>query len=443
MTINHIRRLITPFQSKANKTVGGKPPTVFFFVLNFVTILTEQIKMRINPLPAYLAALAVEDLEISAINNEVVQQHEAIDDALANTVYIENIQDVVTNSNEISPVAMQTINLAVESICHNLGASPTKYINTFATEGLSSTSFKKIAFEDVQVFVKDLWTKIKESVNNLWEKVNEFWKNHFSSLNKIKAALEAALTQVNESYKRDSAEETDKPEASLLHSFNNGKDVDQKTLDGFVNAHYSVFNVLDELIRNTRHFNKFVKNLTQSDFDNEVDSVLQNITKSFNSRTYRLGNEQAPMISGEFITVEYIQPENTFDIEFIHDQQKVQPKDNARLFMLDKDRLKMVINKTIAIIRETIKYKDVQTELQKEFNHLTSVYDKHIEDNGIVIDFDDIQHSNTKLLKNYKKTIRVIYRINVSIPKILGTAITSNVKLARSVVQYSHFCLTH
>ncbi|NTW91414.1 MAG: hypothetical protein HGA35_05745 [Erysipelotrichaceae bacterium] len=399
--------------------------------------------MSNHDLPSYLTALAIEELEVSTINNEVIQQHETISDALANTIYLDKIQAVVSDSGELSQMAMSSINLAVESICQNLGAPVYKYINTLSVESLTTESYKRVAFEDVQIFVKDLWTKIKESVNKLWDKVNEFWQNNFSSLGKIKAALDIVLDQVNKQYKRDTPEEASNPDINLLHNFNNGKDIDQRTVDGFVNAHYTVFNTMDELIRNTRHFNKFVKYLTQDDFDNDVDAVLENISKNFIKRTYRLGCEQSPMITGEFITIEYVQPENAFDIEFMSDEQKVDAKDNAKLFMLDKDKLRNVINKTIAVIRETIKYRDVQVELQKEFNNLTSIYDKHIEDHGIVIDYDDMHRSNTNLLKNYKKTIRVIYRINVSIPKILGTIITSNVKLARSVVQYSHFCLTH
>lgn len=399
--------------------------------------------MQKNSLSICIAELAIEDLEISTINNELTDNHETISDALANTRYIDNIQDIVTDSNELSQSAMKSINLAIESIYQNLGAPVYKYMNTLSLESLNTYSYKRIAFEDIQIFVKDLWVKIKESVNKLWEKINEFWQNNFSSLGKIKATLDAVLVQINEQYKRNTIEQATNPDVNLIHSFNNGKDIDQKTIDGFINAHYNAFNTMDELVKNTRHFNKFAKNLNQDDFENEVDDILENITKNFISRTYRLGSEQAPIITGRFITIEYVKPENTFDIEFMTDEHKVDPKDGAKLYMLEKDKLRNVVNKTLVIIRETIKYRDIQSELQKEFNNLTAIFDKHMDNHGIVMDFDYMHNNNTKLLKNYKKTIRAIYRINVSIPKILGTLITSNIKLARSVVQYSHFCLIH
>lgn len=399
--------------------------------------------MQTIPLSAFLADLAVEDLEISTINNEISQQHETIEDAIANSVYIENVQEVVTNADEISKVGMQSINMAIESIFINLGAPIDKYLNTWCFESLTSDTYSKMALEDMQVFVKDLWTKIKESVNKLWEKVNEFWKNHFSALNKIKVALETALKQVNDNYTRSAQELSDKSDTSIVSSFNNGKSIDQKTISDFVNSHFNMFSTLDELVRNTQHFNKFAKNMRQDDFENEVDGTLTSLTKNFVSRSYRLGTDDAPLITGEFITVEYVQPEESGDIEFMPNVEKMDAADEQKIYLLDKEKLKSIISKTLTIIRETMRYKETQETLQREFNVLTDTFDKHIDEQGIVMDFDDMHHNNSKLLKNYKKTIRVIYRINVSIPKILGTAITSNVKLARSVVHYTQFCLTH
>jgi len=399
--------------------------------------------MYIPSLSDYLAELAVENLEISIANNEITQQHETISDALINSVHLDNIQNVIHTSKEFSRFSMHATNLAIESICQNLGAPIDKYINTFSLENLTSDSYKQIAFEDVQMFIKDLWIKIKESVNRLWEKVTEFWHNNFSTLNKVKAALDAALIQVNEQYKRNTVEEAANPDINLLSNFNNGKDVNQKTIDGFITAHHNALNTIDELIQNTRYFNRFTKYLTQSNFENETEDILKSIKKNFINRTYRLGSEQAPIITGSFITIEYTQPENTFDIKFTSNVQKVDSKNDAKLFMLDKDKLRNVINKTTSVIREILKYRDIQNDLQKEFNKLISTYDKHIENQGFLIDFDNLQQSNTNLLNNYKRTIRTIYHVNISMPKVLGTFIISNIKLARSVVQYTHFCLTH
>lgn len=398
-------------------------------------------------LSAYLADLAVEELEIRTINNEVIQQQETISDALVTSLYVDNIQDVVSESyvskTELSKTTMHCINLAVENICHNLGANTSKYIRTLSVESYTSDSYKTVALEDINIFIKDLWVKIKDSVNNLWNKVNEFWKNHFSALNKIKVALESALQDVNDKYQKTEASVSNKEDSMILNSFNDGGDVDQRALETFILAHYHSFNTVDEIIKHTKHFNHFVKNLTQNDFDSDINYILDNLSKNFVGRIFKLGTDKAPMVTGEYITIEYVKPENNNDLDLIHSVEKIEPNQNRKIYIVSKSHLKTLILKTLDIIKETIKYKDIQTTLQKEFNQLTSIYDGHIERNGLIMDYDHINNKNTVLLKNYKKTIRLIYRINSSMPKILGAVITSNVKLARSVVNYTHFCLTH
>lgn len=395
----------------------------------------------------YYTNLAIEELEITSINNEIVQQHDVISDALVNSVYIDNIQNVVSESYvskiELSGTAMRCINLAIESICQNLGANSNKYINTLSVECYSSENYKTVALEDMSIFIKELWVKIKNSINDLWEKVNEFWNNHFSSLVKIKSVLETALKDVNEKYNVTNIRLSDKTDIHILNSFNNGKDIDAKTLEAFITTHYHLFNTIDELVKHTKHFNKFASNLNQSDFDTKVDYILENLTKNFLGRIFKLGTDSLPLITGEYKTIEYVRAENDSDLTLMYDTDKVDNVEDRKIYVIDKQHLKTFIVKTLDIIAHTIKLKEIQDNLQKEFEQLTSIYDKHIEKNSLVIDYDDITNNKSALMLNYKKTIRMVYRVNSSIPKIFGSVILSNVKLARSVVNYSHFCLAH
>lgn len=391
-------------------------------------------------LPIYLSSLAIEELEVATIQNEVIERHDATSDALATSIFADNIQSVVsdiTDSNPISHITLQSINLAIESICENLGADKTKYFN-LSTESYS----KRVVLEDMKLFVNDLWSKIKKSIEELWNKIGEFWNDNFASLNKIKAALEHSLEEVNIKYKNSSQTVSDKMDEHILMNFNNGEDINDRTLINFISAHYNNFNTIDSLVKNTKYFNKHVKDISQTDFESDVQNVLEHICKEFTTRTFKLGTERSPMISGEYIDIDYIMDDGT-DIQFNAETNKIDYDDNRRIYLITASHLKTVIMKALDIIKQTMHYKETQQQLQTEFNNVTKTYDNHIQNNGLVIDYDDISQNKSKLMVNYKTTLRLIYRINSSIPKLFGTMIVSNVKLARSVASYSHFCLTH
>jgi len=396
-------------------------------------------------LPVYLSNLAIEELEVAKINNEVVEHHETINDALASSVFVDNIQSVISNIQDSNPEmttnTLNCINLAIESICKNLGANPQKYFSL--SDNICIEQYKTVTLEDMKLFVSDLWKKIKDSVNNLWKKIGEFWNDNFASLNKIKTSLEAALEQVNSRYTRDEQTLSEKVDDHILVNFNNGEDVTDRTLIGFVGAHYHNFNTIDELVKHTKYFNKHVRNITQSELDSDITDVLEHICKDFTTHTFKLGTQRAPMVTGEYITVDYILIEGETDIELDSSNNKINQDENRKIYLVSKSNLKTVILKTLDIIKETMRYKEIHKQLQDEFNHVTKTYDEHINKNGLIIDYDDINNHKTKLMVNCKKVIRLIYRINSSIPKLMSTMIMSNVKLARSVGTYTHFCLSH
>lgn len=387
-----------------------------------------------------LANLAQEELEVNQIQNEVIERHDATSDALATSIFADNIQSVVSDigdSEPLSYITLQSIQLAIESICQNLGANKDKYFS-LSTESYS----KQVVLEDMKLFVNDLWSKIKKSIEELWNKIAEFWNDNFASLNKIKAALENALEEVSSKYKNSSQVVSDKMDEHILVNFNNGEDINDRTLVSFISAHYNNFNTIDSLVKNTKYFNKNVKCISQNDFESGVQNVLEHICKEFTAHTFKLGTERSPMISGEYIDIDYVMADGA-DIQFNAETNKVDFDDNRRIYLVPASHLKTVIMKALDIIKQTMLYKETQTQLQAEFNNVTKIYDSHMHNNGLVIDFDDISQNKSKLMVNYKTTLRLIYRINSSIPKLLGTMIVSNVKLARSIANYSHFCLTH
>lgn len=396
-------------------------------------------------LPVYLSNLAIEELEVAKIHNEVAERHETINDALATSVFVDNIQSVISDIQDSNPEmttnTLNCINLAIESICKNLGAKPMKYFSL--SDNICIEQYKTVTLEDMKLFVNDLWKKIKDSVNELWKKIGEFWNDNFASLNKIKASLEAALEQVNSRYTRDEQTLSEKVDDHILINFNNGEDITDRTLISFVGAHYHNFNTIDELVKHTKYFNKHIRGISQSELDSDLTDVLEHICKDFTTHTFKLGTERTPMVTGEYITVDYIMVEGETDIELDSSSNKLNQDESRKIYLVNKSNLKTLILKTLDIIKETMCYKEIHKQLQDEFNHVTKTFDEHINKNGLIIDYDDINNQKTKLMVNCKKAIRLIYRINSSIPKLMGTMIMANVKLARSVGTYAHFCLSH
>ena len=402
--------------------------------------------MSDNLLSALEAEICIEEAMFGAIFAEVKEKEEIINDAIDTSNKLDNVQSLVIEcyNNELSSTSKKCINLTLETICNNLGANPDKFFDVLSLENLEGNKYQQVALENTSVFIKELWIKIKNSIEELWNKVADFWNDNFASLNKIKKSLETILLQISGDYKVTQPIKTNYNEKSLLSSFSNkSNDIDAKTIEGFIIAHFNSFNSLDDLVKYTKQFNIHVKSMNDSDFESEMSYILDHLCKNFIGRTFRFGSENSPMIGGHYTNLEFTSDEDTNDLTISSEIEQLDFTENRNIWIIEKNKLQVLIKKTIDIIKETIKYKEAQEALQKEFVSLTNTYDKHIEKNSLLNDYDQINGNKTNLLINYKKTIRLIYRINSNIPKIFGMVILSNVKLARSIVSYSNFCLRH
>lgn len=393
-------------------------------------------------LSAEEAEICIEEAVLMGVLSEVINQEETITDALNTSNQLDSVQSIVTEcyKDELSETSKKCINLALETICENLGADHKKFFDMLSLENLSGNKFQQLALESTSVFIKELWSKIKSSIDELWNKINDFWNDNFSSLNKIRKSLESILEQISGNYKVTSPIKTNHNDQAILSNFsNNSNDIDSKTLIGFITAHYHSFNSLDELVKYTKQFNVNTRNMSESDFESDMEYILDHLCKNFIGRSFRFGSDKAPLVGGHYTNLEFVTDNN--DLIITSDIEQLDHTENRNIWIIDKSNLQTLVRKTLDIIKETIHYKESQELLRKEFINLTKTYDKYIEKNSLIVDYDEISGNKSNLLTNYKKTIRLIYRINSNIPKIFGMVILSNVKLARSVVNYSNFCL--
>lgn len=385
--------------------------------------------------------IAIAQVPLIETNNEILELQDIVTEGLNTSLLVDNLKSIVYTKKE-SELSIECLKLSMSIIYENIGA---KYYTTSLED--YTINNQSIAIESMNNFVKELWVKIKTSIIKLWDKVSDFWNNNFSSLNKIKSSLESTLLQIEMSYKVNSTTISKTEDKNILDSFNNSKDVDEKTLENFIVAHELNFNKINELLKHTKHFNGHIKSIAQSEFNSDIDSLLGSLSKDFTYHPFRFGQRNYPIVGGEYVTIEYSFDKETSDINVSTEKEKIESDENRDIYLINNNKLKGLIRKTLNIINETIKYKEIQKSIEKEFNNLIAVYDKLIihhdfESKDLVEHYDKVSAIHDKDNNiNYKKIIRLVYRINSSIPGLFGIVVLSNVKLARSIVHYSNYCL--
>ena len=244
------------------------------------------------------------------------------------------------------------------------------------------------------MFVKELWTKVKTSI-----------------LKSVRKSLDHAYNVIQKEYKVTSERQAVRISETLLHAFNAKKDLDGVMVESFIN-------------------NNHARTIRKEDFEKDIEPHLIGIAEKLTSRVFKFGHDVRPIIGGEYISVEYNFESGSADMKIDVDKNTLPvDMDKRETFITDQNKLKSLIKRTIDVVDETIKYTDERKKVQKEFDDLIRVYDK------LVLE------GNSEISKNVNKTIKLIYKINSCMPGFFSFVVTSNVKLAKSVMTYAGLCL--
>ena len=375
----------------------------------------------------YYHSLEDVQLEFQSLDHVIAHQTEITQDGINISSSANELRSLLENKldtdGEISPVCMEAIKIAIQAIYSNVGAR-------YSLEDYNGTSFSEYALETLSVFVKELWTKVKTSIQNLWDKVSQFWEDNFSALKSVRKTLDHALTVIQKEYKITSERQTVRISDPLLHAFNSKKNLDSVLVESFINTHLGNFERLDEIIERTRYFNNHVRAIRKEDFEKDIESQLIAISEKLTSRVFKFGHDVRPIIGGDYISVEYNFDAGSADMNIAVDKTTL-PVDNDKreTYITEQNKLKSLVKRTIDVIDETIKYADIRKKAQKEFDDLIHVYDK------VMLEGD------STISKNVNKTIKLIYKINSCMPGFFSLVVLSNVKLAKSVVNYAGLCV--
>lgn len=366
-------------------------------------------------------------LDFQSLHYQITQQTEITQDGIGITSSVGDLQEVLQNKlntdYELSPVCMEAIKLAMRAIYSNVGA-------TYTLEHYTGPAFPQYALENLSGFVKELWTRVKASIQTLWDKVSQFWEDNFSALSSVRNTLVHAIKVVEKDYHVTSARQSVRLSDTVFNAFSSPKDVDDVLVMSFILNHLSNFERLDEVLDRTKYFNDHVRTIQQSDFEKDIDPYLMTIAEKLTSRIFKFGYDARPMIAGDYVSASYEFEPGSAEMQITIDKQTLSVNNDRReIYICDKTKLRIILKRTLDVIDETIKYATVRQKAEKEFDALIRVYDK------IVLQGDPI------INKNVNKAIKLIYKINSCMPGFFSLMVTSNVKLAKSVISYTGLCV--
>lgn len=396
------------------------------------------------------AAASVE-AEMQPEGEEIASDTAGIDEGMQAADQLEELEEVVADTVEegegLPPVAAEAVRIALEAICARVGANPKSVYSLYATENFKSQSSRmantKIALEGIGEFLKDLWKKIKAALTSIWQKAVDFFKKHFSSLGRIKKALESAKTKVSES----SGKIKDKPyideaPSSLVDAFAGKADITKTVVSKFVTAHADATQTLKTLNTESDGFNLVVGTLLQTTpmTKEAINAAIEKVLKTGTDKTKQvtLGSASESLIGGKYITYTYtVDDEGGLTAEV--ERETVADIDaKLGLSISDKPGLQDIIKSTLAVITDTIKETEkFVSKGQPNTNKLLQAIEKAVE-KGSSADENPIATENVKSLRVLMKSV---YKYTGQQPVVNKEIVALNVRLAKSVLGYVSVCL--
>lgn len=372
---------------------------------------------------------SVEDVcvDFQSLHTRITQQTEVTQDGINISSSVDDLQEVLKNKlntdYEISPVCMEAIKLAIKAIYSNVGA-------TYSAETYATTNFSQHALENLSGFVSELWVRVKASMQTLWNKVAQFWEDNFSALQSVRKTLGQALKVIEKDYKVTTSRQSMRLPDGVFNAFNSKKDVDDMLVMSFIMTHLANFERLDEVVDRTKYFNHQARHLRVEDFEKDIEPQLTAMADKLTARIFKFGHDMRPMINGEYVSVEYNFESGSADMQINIDRQELSVDNDTReIYICDHTKLRHLVKRAMDVIDETIKYASIREKAQKEFDDLIHVYDKLV------------LHGDPMINKNVNKTIKLIYKINSSMPGFFSLVVNSNVKMAKAVLNYAGLCV--
>ena len=402
----------------------------------------DVAELETTPEEGEVADVQVETAEEVA---EIAESEAAIVEGGEAAAQLEEVEAVVEKAVEeedgLTPAGAEAVKIAVEAICARIGANPKAMHALYATENFVSKSSRKAntqyALEGIGEFLKDLWKRIKARLSGLWEKVKAFFEKHVSSIGRVKKALEAMKVKVSDSsgkFKGNSY--LDVAPSGLVEAFANSSDISAGVVATYINTHREQS---AEFLKIEKITTSFTDGLADFKADNAVKTLEATRIKSTELKgdgiLLALSTQDKPLIGGVAIKAVFkFEEDGSLDVDIERDKL-----DNAEtklgVSLADKQTIQKHLTDTLAIIKDSVKYKERFHKRAEAFNKIVNALNKGVDAMATATEEDK------EAVKAARALIKGFNKIGAKVPALEAELVSLNVKLAKAVLGYAGLCL--
>jgi len=393
--------------------------------------LDENIEVTEMEAPAEVGEIADVQTEVEPEVADVAEQTEAIDEGMDAADQMEQVEDVVEQAAEgegLDPVAADAVKVAVEAICARIGANPKAVYSLYATENFQSASSRKantkIALEGIGEFLKDMWKKLKAALIKLWQKAKAFFDKHFSSLARVKKALESMKAKVSASSGKISEKAyIEEAPSSLAEAFAGKSDISASTVEAYVAAH-------TEAARATSEISDAGDTAAKAGIKAIEGKAKVELAKL--TGVYNLGTAEKPLIGGMIIKYTISADDEEVSVEV--EREQIDRETKVGVSIPEKAALTKALSDTLNLINADMKDKSSFDKKEAEFNKNMIAIEKAI--NATVENKESAEAA-----KEARKAIKLVYKANARVPGITAEKMAMDVRLAKAVIGFAAFCV--
>ena len=371
-------------------------------------------------------------VEVEADAGEMTEVAAGVDEGIGAADQLEEVEEVVADAAEgegMTATEARAIKIAVEAICARIGANPKSVYSLYATENFQSASSRKAntkyALEGLGEFLKNLWEKIKAALSSLWEKIKAFWNKHMSSLGRTIKALESMKAKVAAMKGTPTTDQVEVP-SNLKSIFPVKARLGLAEIEGYINAVETAGTKLDGF-----HILDMMAGATN------LATIAKAAGQAKSGFKIEFGSEAQPMPGGVYqswefkVEVETDDGVETATLDIQEDSGKAdEAHKNAQLDVLNKEKLKGLIDLTLKAAKNMAKYRDKADKRAKAAGQALKALDSAIDKTA-----DQVNKEQAK------SNLRTFNLVMTKGPMIEAKFLSYNLVLMKGILAYSAACI--
>lgn len=387
---------------------------------------------------AEVGEIADVEVPVAEDNLEIAEGANAVEEGVDAADQLEEVEAVIERAAEegegLDPIAAESIRLAVKAICARVGANPKSMYALYATENFESASSRKantrFALEGVGEFLKDLWKKIKAAVQGLWERVKAFWDKHFSSLGRIRKAIDSTKDRVSESSgKIKDKAYIDEAPSSLSEAFAGKNDISASVVKGYLANHAAGREV----------GLKFVEVLASTKISGDLSAAaMKDVIKSLKvTGEFTYGTKSNPLVGGKYNTIKVEAEAEDAGVTIEIERETIDDADKKLgLSISDKAGLNEIVKSCSELVKGLEKIKEKSGKVQAEFSKMMLNVEKLL--NNVAEKGTDAAKD---AVKEARQLVKIVYKLQSKATVMMPEMFATDIRVVKAALGYVGVCL--